>query len=57
MSLFLKTHWMAGSQAGRQAGKQAGKQAKHWGRQTKESKDTGKSGVIQAYHSHNHKCE
>jgi hypothetical protein len=31
MSLFIKTHWMAGRQAGRQA-------RKHWGRQTKESK-------------------
>jgi hypothetical protein len=38
MSLFIKTHWMAGRHACK-AGRQAGRQAsKHWGRQTKESK-------------------
>ncbi len=41
---------------GWQAGRQAGKQAKHWGRQTKESKTRQVRGHP-GYHSHNHKCE
>jgi hypothetical protein len=54
MSLFIKTHWMAGRQEGRQASRQA---SKHWGRQTKESKTRQVRGHPGYYHSHNHKCE
>jgi len=64
MSLFIKTHWMAGRhacmQAGRQAGRQASKQAKaskHWGRQTKGKQDKASQESSRLYHSHNHKCE
>jgi hypothetical protein len=43
MSLFIKTHWMAGRQAGRQAGKQVSTGA---GKERKARQ--GKSEVIQA---------